>query len=966
MESAKRGVLILIIILAVTLIFLASLIILLKQRGILFGPALGGPLTIDKIFLNATDSSNDTNQNLTLYINATGSGAPLIYVGDWYKNGIPFTLAPLWNKKEVFFNITMPGDYSDIYTDAVGNSYAASGGYFQTPNDPTLYPLTWVGKYDAEGNLKWSFTSQQYLNFGSDKVHVLKRPNSNLIYFVYLDRPNSGVYPLKMLVLNENNPNIGTFILNTGVSSLKTFALDSENNLYAEVYLSPTLPTILKFNGSSPGYGNIGSITLPSTSLYDGQNYNHDADSMKIKNNYIYVTAHTPMENFLAKYTTQGTQIWNKSLIYSTEQLRKSAIDADAFGNAYLFTAKGNLSSQEDSFEINIFDSNGNKIRNWNMGSLHIPGTISYSQFAVNKLGESYVLLPDNESGLFGMRLLKFNTTGEFINQAKYYSENSSIISSFNIDSFGNIYFIGTIKNATNYPEKNWFLKIKDKFIKENQAPGQLNLADTIYAKMLNAGDNWSACARVSDGTDYSSEACSNTLLVLESPWISILSPLNDTYPFLPISFSIATTKLADWCGFTLDGADNVTMVRTANGVFTKSVDNIPNGAHSLIFWCNDSSGSWSSAGISFEVQVNNNNADTTPPSLQIISPQPIYYNTRTILVNISATDSNLDKVWFFNGTANETYSLPVYRTFSDGSNTLIAYANDTFGNKNSTTVSFIIDSSQSLITIISPLNQTYDTTTLDFNISLNGKRDICDFNLDNSTNVKLNKVNDTYFAYTKTSLAEGSHDIIFSCEDISAIPGIISAPRIAFTISLPVSPPPGGNGGNGGGGGNGGATTGNQTNQTTTCTPSWSCTDWSSCVEGRQTRTCRDLNNCGISGGKPSEEKECGGSSSTQTGTNQSTLPPAGSTSNIKTILTIIILMLSIFILSVLILLLVIKRGQTKKRKKEYVLNYMKTNLAKGYALETIKNLVKQYGYSEEIIKECEKQLDKDKLKLV
>ena len=45
-------------------------------------------------------------------------------------------------------------------------------------------------------------------------------------------------------------------------------------------------------------------------------------------------------------------------------------------------------------------------------------------------------------------------------------------------------------------------------------------------------------------------------------------------------------------------------------------------------------------------------------------------------------------------------------------------------------------------------------------------------------------------------------------------------------------------------------------------CTPSWSCTGFGSCVNGQQFRTCSDLNSCGTSTGKPSEQQSCSCSS--------------------------------------------------------------------------------------------------------
>ncbi len=42
------------------------------------------------------------------------------------------------------------------------------------------------------------------------------------------------------------------------------------------------------------------------------------------------------------------------------------------------------------------------------------------------------------------------------------------------------------------------------------------------------------------------------------------------------------------------------------------------------------------------------------------------------------------------------------------------------------------------------------------------------------------------------------------------------------------------------------------------TCTESWSCTAWSTCENGTQTRTCTDNNDCGTTNNKPTETQTC------------------------------------------------------------------------------------------------------------
>jgi hypothetical protein len=70
--------------------------------------------------------------------------------------------------------------------------------------------------------------------------------------------------------------------------------------------------------------------------------------------------------------------------------------------------------------------------------------------------------------------------------------------------------------------------------------------------------------------------------------------------------------------------------------------------------------------------------------------------------------------------------------------------------------------------------------------------------------------------------------------------------------------------GGGGGGGGTSGGTTGGTTNGTgqtggtQQCQERWTCTDWSACENGEQTRTCTEINNCGTDLYRPFESQPC------------------------------------------------------------------------------------------------------------
>jgi hypothetical protein len=180
-----------------------------------------------------------------------------------------------------------------------------------------------------------------------------------------------------------------------------------------------------------------------------------------------------------------------------------------------------------------------------------------------------------------------------------------------------------------------------------------------------------------------------NITLETQAPLITLNSPQNTTYNTNVITFN-ATLNENGTCRYSLDGAGNITMSSSNNREFVDVNSSMSEGSHSAIFSCNDSAGNVNSSSVTFGV-------DTVAPLISISSPLAQNYNNRTQLVDISAIGES--SVWFFNGTENVSYTTPVNVTFAEGSNTLIAYANDSIGNLNSTSVSFTIDTSAPSLT---------------------------------------------------------------------------------------------------------------------------------------------------------------------------------------------------------------------------------------------------------------------------
>lgn len=86
--------------------------------------------------------------------------------------------------------------------------------------------------------------------------------------------------------------------------------------------------------------------------------------------------------------------------------------------------------------------------------------------------------------------------------------------------------------------------------------------------------------------------------------------------------------------------------------------------------------------------------SDSTAPVVTVTSPVSGTYTTSSVTVNFNATEetSVINTLWYFNGSANVTYTNPVVLTLVDGSYSFVFYANDSSGNVGSSTVSFSVN----------------------------------------------------------------------------------------------------------------------------------------------------------------------------------------------------------------------------------------------------------------------------------
>jgi hypothetical protein len=269
----------------------------------------------------------------------------------------------------------------------------------------------------------------------------------------------------------------------------------------------------------------------------------------------------------------------------------------------------------------------------------------------------------------------------------------------------------------------------------------------------------------IHDITVYASDTSGNwgkdmvyfTVKDATPPVVDIVSPMNTTYTAasVPLNY-VVDEENPEWVGYSLDGAANETL--TGNTTLT----NLGLGPHDLTVYASDTSSNWGKDTIYFTVAK-----DETPPAVTIKSPvwEKTYYSS-SVPLTYRVEEENLDWVGYsLDGAANVTLTGNTTLTnLGLGDHDLAVYASDTSGNWGKDTVGFAVeDVTPPVVTIVSPMNTTYTTTSIPLEYKVEEEYpDWVGYSLDGTTNKTL--IGNT----TLSGLSLGSHDLTVYASDTS------------------------------------------------------------------------------------------------------------------------------------------------------------------------------------------------------
>ena len=175
---------------------------------------------------------------------------------------------------------------------------------------------------------------------------------------------------------------------------------------------------------------------------------------------------------------------------------------------------------------------------------------------------------------------------------------------------------------------------------------------------------------------------------------------------------------------------------------------------------------------------------DNTPPTIEIISPQNIIYSTTSVDLTFTVNEETSWIAYSLDSQNNITISEDIILSgLSEGSHSVVVFANDTAGNTGTSyIVQFFVsitseDTAPPIITINSPENTSYNTDEITLTFSVNEEPSLKYYSLDGKANVTV--VDSTVLS----DLSAGEHSLIMYAEDSAG--NIGASEVITFTIII-------------------------------------------------------------------------------------------------------------------------------------------------------------------------------------
>lgn len=187
-------------------------------------------------------------------------------------------------------------------------------------------------------------------------------------------------------------------------------------------------------------------------------------------------------------------------------------------------------------------------------------------------------------------------------------------------------------------------------------------------------------------------------------PTINVTSPQNTTYNYTTIPLNVFADEIINTWWYILNGGNET--------IFTPNItiDGIE-GSNIITVYANDTSGNIGNQTIVYFA------VDTGIPPVFITSPLNQSYTDSILNLEVYSNE-DIDVWWYsLNYGVWTIFSPNTTINVTEGHNNLIVYANDTVNNTGYEIVNFYVDTIDPTVTIDSPLNETYNVSSIPLNV---------------------------------------------------------------------------------------------------------------------------------------------------------------------------------------------------------------------------------------------------------
>ncbi|MFC1488076.1 Ig-like domain-containing protein, partial [Thermoproteota archaeon] len=256
-------------------------------------------------------------------------------------------------------------------------------------------------------------------------------------------------------------------------------------------------------------------------------------------------------------------------------------------------------------------------------------------------------------------------------------------------------------------------------------------------------------------------------------PIIIITSPQGTTYSLSEIALTFTINEPISWRAYSLDGEANITII--GNTILS----GLTEGEHAIKIFATDSAGN-TGASITTTFEI-----DTTPPIITLSSPEETTYSNTNVFLDFTLNEEVSWIGYALDDQNNITITADLMiSALSEGSHSIIVFATDLAGNTGvSDSVQFSVsippvDSTPPTVIIISPESETYSSSSIALDFTIDEQTSWIGYSLDTQDNVTITE--DTVLS----DLSEGSHSIVVFATDSVGNTG--GSEVIQFVISIP------------------------------------------------------------------------------------------------------------------------------------------------------------------------------------